>query len=183
MEPAGDVAEQPRLHRPHDGEEPRETSEAGQPQIPPDGQVLHQAVALSILRHKNDPALQALRDRQLTDLGSVETDTAAGMTAQPVEAFEELRAAGTKQSVDGRDLASPELDRHVVDGKGASSAGNAEPIDGECHLPRRSFRRPPLRQLRRRFLVARGIRLGRGAVETEAFPEDAVRRESAARAA
>lgn len=37
----------------------------------------------------------------------------------------------------------------------------------------------PLRQLRRRFLVARGIRLGRGDATTEVFAEDAVRRESA----
>lgn len=37
----------------------------------------------------------------------------------------------------------------------------------------------PLRQLRRRFLVARGIRLGRGNAGTEVFAEDAVRRESA----
>lgn len=41
----------------------------------------------------------------------------------------------------------------------------------------------PFRELRRRLLVARGIRLGRGSVETEVFAEDAVRRESAARAA
>lgn len=41
----------------------------------------------------------------------------------------------------------------------------------------------PFRQLRRRMLVAKGIRLGRGAVATEAFAEDAVRRESASRAA
>jgi hypothetical protein len=37
----------------------------------------------------------------------------------------------------------------------------------------------PFRQLRRRLLVARGIRTGRGAVATEVFAEDAVRRESA----
>jgi hypothetical protein len=37
----------------------------------------------------------------------------------------------------------------------------------------------PFRELRRRFLVARGIRLGRGSVTTEAFAEDAVRKESA----
>jgi hypothetical protein len=36
----------------------------------------------------------------------------------------------------------------------------------------------PFRQLRRRLLVARGIRTGRGAVSTEVFAEDAVRRES-----
>ena len=36
----------------------------------------------------------------------------------------------------------------------------------------------PFRQLRRRLLVARGIRTGRGAVATEVFAEDAVRRES-----
>jgi hypothetical protein len=41
----------------------------------------------------------------------------------------------------------------------------------------------PFRELRRRLLVARGIRLGRGSVNTEVFAEDAVRRESAARAA
>jgi hypothetical protein len=37
----------------------------------------------------------------------------------------------------------------------------------------------PFRQLRRRLLVARGIRTGRGAVASEVFAEDAVRRESA----
>ncbi len=37
----------------------------------------------------------------------------------------------------------------------------------------------PFRQLRRRFLVARGIRLGHGSAATEVFAEDAVRRESA----
>jgi len=36
----------------------------------------------------------------------------------------------------------------------------------------------PFRQLRRRLLVARGIRTGRGAVASEVFAEDAVRRES-----
>jgi hypothetical protein len=36
----------------------------------------------------------------------------------------------------------------------------------------------PLRQLRRRFLVSRGIRLGRGDAATEVFAEDAVRRET-----
>jgi len=36
----------------------------------------------------------------------------------------------------------------------------------------------PFRQLRRRLLVARGIRTGRGAVSSEVFAEDAVRRES-----
>jgi hypothetical protein len=36
----------------------------------------------------------------------------------------------------------------------------------------------PFRQLRRRMLVARGIRTGRGAVASEVFAEDAVRRES-----
>lgn len=41
----------------------------------------------------------------------------------------------------------------------------------------------PFRQLRRRMLVAKGIRLGRGSVATEAFAEDAVRRESESRAA
>ncbi|MFO0824037.1 MAG: hypothetical protein U0792_13145 [Gemmataceae bacterium] len=41
----------------------------------------------------------------------------------------------------------------------------------------------PFRQLRRRMLVTKGIRLGRGAVSTEAFAEDAVRRESASHAA
>jgi hypothetical protein len=41
----------------------------------------------------------------------------------------------------------------------------------------------PFRELRRRLLVARGIRLGRGSVATEVFAEDAVRRETAARAA
>jgi hypothetical protein len=41
----------------------------------------------------------------------------------------------------------------------------------------------PFRELRRRLLVARGIRLGRGSVATEVFAEDAVRRESTARAA
>jgi hypothetical protein len=37
----------------------------------------------------------------------------------------------------------------------------------------------PFRQLRRRLLVARGIRTGRGSVASEVFAEDAVRRESA----
>ena len=37
----------------------------------------------------------------------------------------------------------------------------------------------PFRQLRRRLLVARGVRTGRGSAATEAFAEDAVRRESA----
>lgn len=41
----------------------------------------------------------------------------------------------------------------------------------------------PFRQLRRKLLVKRGIRTGRGAVATEVFAEDAVRRESANRAA
>jgi hypothetical protein len=41
----------------------------------------------------------------------------------------------------------------------------------------------PFRELRRRLLVARGIRLGRGSVATEVFAEDAVRRESTAQAA
>ncbi|MBA4187264.1 MAG: hypothetical protein C0467_04515 [Planctomycetaceae bacterium] len=41
----------------------------------------------------------------------------------------------------------------------------------------------PFRQLRRRMLVSKGIRSGRGAVSTEVFAEDAVRRESASRAA
>jgi hypothetical protein len=36
----------------------------------------------------------------------------------------------------------------------------------------------PFRQLRRRLLVARGIRTGRGSVASEVFAEDAVRRES-----
>ncbi len=36
----------------------------------------------------------------------------------------------------------------------------------------------PLRQLRRRLLVSRGIRLGRGDASSEVFAEDAVRRES-----
>lgn len=36
----------------------------------------------------------------------------------------------------------------------------------------------PFRQMRRRLLVARGIRTGRGAVASEVFAEDAVRRES-----
>lgn len=36
----------------------------------------------------------------------------------------------------------------------------------------------PFRQLRRRLLVARGIRLGHGAASSEVFAEDAVRRES-----
>lgn len=36
----------------------------------------------------------------------------------------------------------------------------------------------PWRQLRRRFLVARGIRVGRGAASSEVFAEDAIRRES-----
>jgi hypothetical protein len=35
----------------------------------------------------------------------------------------------------------------------------------------------PFRELRRRLLVARGVRLGRGSVTTEAFAEDAFRRE------
>ena len=37
----------------------------------------------------------------------------------------------------------------------------------------------PFRQLRRRLLVTTGVRTGRGSVSTEAFAEDAVRRESA----
>jgi len=41
----------------------------------------------------------------------------------------------------------------------------------------------PFRQLRRRLLVSKGIRLGRGSVSTEVFAEDAVRRESVSRAA
>ncbi len=41
----------------------------------------------------------------------------------------------------------------------------------------------PFRQLRRRLLVSKGIRLGRGAVSTEVFAEDAVRRESVSRSA
>src|SRR5262249_56345965 len=36
----------------------------------------------------------------------------------------------------------------------------------------------PFRQLRRRLLLARGIRTGRGSVASEVFAEDAVRRES-----
>jgi len=41
----------------------------------------------------------------------------------------------------------------------------------------------PFRELRRRFLVKKGIRTGRGAVATEVFAEDSVRRDEAARAA
>jgi hypothetical protein len=41
----------------------------------------------------------------------------------------------------------------------------------------------PFRQLRRRMLVSKGIRTGRGAVASEVFAEDAVRRESRSRAA
>jgi hypothetical protein len=36
----------------------------------------------------------------------------------------------------------------------------------------------PFREIRRRLLVLKGIRLGRGSVATEAFAEDAVRREA-----
>lgn len=41
----------------------------------------------------------------------------------------------------------------------------------------------PFRQLRRRMLVTKGIRTGRGSVASEVFAEDAVRRESRSRAA
>jgi hypothetical protein len=68
------------------------------------------------------------------------------------------------------------LEKHVrrADALGAAYSPPAIPVWLQVH---RVFA-VPFRQLRRRLLVARGIRTGRGAVASEVFAEDAVRRES-----
>jgi hypothetical protein len=67
------------------------------------------------------------------------------------------------------------LGKHVRRGDPAADAPAEIPIWIRMHR----LVAVPFRQLRRRFLVARGIRLGRGSATTEVFAEDAIRRESA----
>ena len=67
------------------------------------------------------------------------------------------------------------LEKHV---RRSGSAGY-EPPEIPLWLQLHRLIAVPFRQLRRRLLVARGIRTGRGAVASEVFAEDAVRRESA----
>lgn len=68
------------------------------------------------------------------------------------------------------------LEKHIRQTRG--SAATYEPPEIPAWLRLHRLVAVPFRQLRRRFLVARGIRTGRGAVASEVFAEDAVRRES-----
>ena len=77
------------------------------------------------------------------------------------------------------------LSKHVArnrpDQCDAGVSGSRGPIPWWIRL-HRTFARP-FRALRRRLLVAAGVRKGRGRAETEHAPEDAVRRSLAARPA
>jgi hypothetical protein len=68
------------------------------------------------------------------------------------------------------------LEKHIR--RAESSAGAYAPPAIPAWLQVHRVFAVPFRQLRRRLLVARGIRTGRGAVASEVFAEDAVRRES-----
>jgi hypothetical protein len=68
------------------------------------------------------------------------------------------------------------LAKHVRHARG--SAATYEPLEIPAWLRLHRLVAVPFRQLRRRLLVARGIRTGRGAVASEVFAEDAVRRET-----
>jgi hypothetical protein len=68
------------------------------------------------------------------------------------------------------------LEKHIR--RAAASAGTYSPPAIPAWLQVHRVFAVPFRQLRRRLLVARGIRTGRGAVASEVFAEDAVRRES-----
>ncbi len=72
------------------------------------------------------------------------------------------------------------LSKHVHN---AAAAGEAPVPEIPLWLQLHRVVAVPFRTLRRRLLVARGVRLGRGSVTTEVFAEDAVRRESANQAA
>lgn len=68
------------------------------------------------------------------------------------------------------------LEKHIRKSTGGTVELGPPPIPAWLKVHR--LVAVPFRQLRRRLLVARGIRTGRGAVATEVFAEDAVRRES-----
>ena len=68
------------------------------------------------------------------------------------------------------------LEKHVRHAR--DSAAKYEPPEIPAWLRLHRLVAVPFRQLRRRLLVARGIRTGRGAVASEVFAEDAVRRET-----
>lgn len=68
------------------------------------------------------------------------------------------------------------LEKHVRRSDASARTYHAPEIPAWLRLHR--LVAVPFRQLRRRLLVARGIRTGRGAVASEVFAEDAVRRES-----
>ncbi len=68
------------------------------------------------------------------------------------------------------------LEKHVRHAR--DSAAKYEPPEIPAWLRLHRLVAVPFRQLRRRLLVARGIRTGRGAVASEVFAEDAVRHET-----
>ena len=97
------------------GKELRDLGETGKRQILADGEVLHQPVALPILRDKEQPGGNALGYRQLIDGPASDGDFATRIGPEAEQAFEQFRAAGTQQTVDADDLAGPEIDADVID--------------------------------------------------------------------
>ncbi len=96
-----------------------EAAEAGQRQVAGDGQDLHQAFALPVLRDQGKAAPDAAGGVALANFLAVDEDLAGRVHVAAHDAFEELAAPGAHQAIDAEDLAGADRERDMIDGKAA----------------------------------------------------------------
>ena len=81
-----------------------------------------QAQPLPVPRHQHQTQLDPFPDRFMLKLTVAKANLAAGFRVQPHQALEQFGSAGTHQAEKGQDLASPEGEGNVFEGKTAPDA-------------------------------------------------------------